>query len=108
MLSESTLRWRMFLLRCLAAEQCLSAGLQRADQWYNAASKWQPVYWMRMTGEKRYRVYVCGGPSCTPRGRDALSKALDEALWVYGLLDDVEVRVSGCQSRCDFAPNITV
>src|SRR5262245_43789457 len=58
--------------------------------------------------EKKYRVYICGGVNCTPRGRDALLRALEDELWAQQLDGDVEVRVSSCQSRCDFAPNITI
>jgi NADP-reducing hydrogenase subunit HndC len=61
-----------------------------------------------MDGEKRYRIYLCGGPNCTAGGRDALLKKLEEELWAWQLEDEVEVRVSGCQDRCDFAPNITI
>ena len=61
-----------------------------------------------MTDEKRYRIYLCGGPNCTAAGRDALLRALEDELWALGLDDKVEVRVSGCQSRCDDAPNATV
>lgn len=61
-----------------------------------------------MFEEKQYRIYMCGGPHCTARGRDALLRALDHELWVLGIDGAVEVRVSGCQSRCDDAPNATV
>jgi (2Fe-2S) ferredoxin len=61
-----------------------------------------------MDSEKRYRIYLCGGPNCTAGGRDALLKKLEEELWAWQLEDEVEVRVSGCQDRCDFASNITV
>lgn len=58
--------------------------------------------------DKRYRIYLCGGPNCTPKGRDILLRALEDALWTYQLDAVVDVRVSGCQDRCDFAPNMTV
>jgi (2Fe-2S) ferredoxin len=58
--------------------------------------------------EKRFRIYLCGGPHCTPGGRDAIARALEDALWEFGLDGDVELRVSGCQSRCELAPNLTV
>jgi (2Fe-2S) ferredoxin len=61
-----------------------------------------------MDPEKTYRVYLCGGPNCTASGRDALLETLEDELWAWQLEDEVEVRVSGCQDRCDFAPNITV
>jgi len=59
-------------------------------------------------GEKKYRIYLCGGPNCTAGGRDKLLKILEDELWAWQLEDDVELRVSGCQDRCDFAPNITI
>jgi len=61
-----------------------------------------------MDGDKKYRIYLCGGPNCTTSGRDQLLKTLEDELWAWQLENDVELRVSGCQDRCDFAPNITV
>ena len=61
-----------------------------------------------MANEKQFRIYLCGGASCTPRGRDALLRTLEDELWATQLDEVVEVRVSGCQDRCDFAPNMTV
>ena len=61
-----------------------------------------------MSEEKRYRIYLCGGPNCTASGRDQLLKTLEDELWAWQLDDEVEVRVSACQDRCDFAPNITI
>ena len=58
--------------------------------------------------EKSYRVYVCGNIHCAANGKDALLRALEAAVWTHGLGDSVEVRVSGCQNQCDFAPNIKV
>jgi (2Fe-2S) ferredoxin len=61
-----------------------------------------------MDGEKKYRIYLCGGPNCTAAGRDQLLKTLEDELWAWQLENEVELRVSGCQDRCDFAPNITI
>ncbi|HNP71976.1 MAG TPA: (2Fe-2S) ferredoxin domain-containing protein [Kouleothrix sp.] len=61
-----------------------------------------------MSDEKQYRVYVCGGSTCTPKGRDALLRALEDALWACQIDGAVDVRVSGCQDRCDYAPNLTI
>src|SRR5262245_51921472 len=74
--------------------------------WYNTAPSSEQH--RIMSDQKKYRIYLCGGPSCTPRGRDALLRALEDELWAAQLDDVVDVRVSGCQDRCDFAPNITV
>jgi NADP-reducing hydrogenase subunit HndC len=61
-----------------------------------------------MNAEKKYRIYLCGGSSCTPKGRDVLLRTLEDALWAAQLDDLVDVRVSGCQDRCDYAPNVTI
>jgi (2Fe-2S) ferredoxin len=61
-----------------------------------------------MADEKKFRIYLCGGPNCTAKGRDKLLRALEDELWAWELDADVDVRVSGCQDRCDFAPNMTV
>jgi NADH-quinone oxidoreductase subunit F len=61
-----------------------------------------------MNDEKKFRIYLCGGPNCTAKGRDKLLQALDDELWAWELDGEVDVRVSGCQDRCDFAPNLTL
>jgi NADP-reducing hydrogenase subunit HndC len=61
-----------------------------------------------MDSEKTFRIYLCGGPNCTASGRNKLLKALEDELWAWQLDNDVDLRVSGCQDRCDFAPNMTV
>lgn len=58
--------------------------------------------------EKKYRIYLCAGLHCTPSGRAALLKALEQALWEQQLGDDVEIRSSSCLNRCTFAPNMTI
>ncbi|HWQ13328.1 MAG TPA: (2Fe-2S) ferredoxin domain-containing protein [Roseiflexaceae bacterium] len=61
-----------------------------------------------MADGPQYRIYICGGPHCTASGREDLVRALEDELWALGLDEAVEVRVSGCQDRCDFGPNATV
>lgn len=61
-----------------------------------------------MFDEKKYRVYVCGNIHCRANGSEALLRLLEEQIWAAGLDADVDVRVSGCQNRCDFGPNLTV
>jgi (2Fe-2S) ferredoxin len=61
-----------------------------------------------MSDEKQYRIYVCGGPHCSAAGREALVRALEDELWAHRLDEIVEVRVSGCQSRCECGPNATL
>ena len=58
--------------------------------------------------EKRYRVYVCGNLHCRANGGERVLRALEQAVWLQRLDGEVEVRVSGCQSRCDHGPNLTV
>lgn len=58
--------------------------------------------------DKQFRIYLCGGPNCAAAGSGALLRALEDELWATGLDALVEVRVSGCQSRCEHAPNATV
>jgi NADH:ubiquinone oxidoreductase subunit E len=61
-----------------------------------------------MSSDKQFRIYLCGGPHCSAAGCRALLRVLEDELWARGLDAVVEVRVSGCQSRCDDAPNATV
>ncbi|MBC8160452.1 MAG: (2Fe-2S) ferredoxin domain-containing protein [Roseiflexaceae bacterium] len=58
--------------------------------------------------EKPYRVYVCGNLHCQANGKDHILRALEDAIWQFGLDAKVEVRVSGCQNQCDFAPNLKI
>jgi NADH:ubiquinone oxidoreductase subunit E len=61
-----------------------------------------------MSGEAEFRIYICGGVHCSAAGSSRLVRALEDQLWARGADGRVEVRVSGCQSRCDDAPNATV
>ena len=61
-----------------------------------------------MAVEKKFRMYLCGGATCTPKGRDALLSALEDELWAWELDSEVDLRVSSCQDRCDYAPNMTI
>ncbi len=58
--------------------------------------------------EKKYRIYLCAGLHCTPSGRAALLKVLEQTLWDQQLDHDVEIRSSSCLNRCAFAPNMTI
>lgn len=53
------------------------------------------------------RVYVCHGLTCVQRVRP-IWNALAIGVQAQGLADACELIVSGCQSRCDYAPNINV
>jgi len=58
--------------------------------------------------EKKYRVYVCGNIHCLANGKETILRVLEAAVWEHGLHTEVDVRVSGCQSQCDFGPNIKI
>lgn len=58
--------------------------------------------------EKRFRIYLCAGMHCTPRGRDALLRVLEDALWNSSIDTEVEIRSSSCLNRCAFGPNMTI
>lgn len=66
------------------------------------------IYTTLMNQDKQFRIYLCGGPTCTSKGRNELLRALEDALWACELEDQVDVRVSGCQDRCDYGPNMTI
>jgi (2Fe-2S) ferredoxin len=55
-----------------------------------------------------YRVHVCFGPNCTPRGSRALLPLLEEAIRKEGLSGVVEVMATTCRNRCDFGPSVNV
>lgn len=58
--------------------------------------------------EPKYRVHLCFGPNCTPRGSRALEPVLEAAIARAGLEDDVEVLITGCRDRCDYGPSMNV
>lgn len=51
------------------------------------------------------RIYLCHGPFCHG---ESLRATLEHAIQAAGLGDVCEVRASGCQSRCDDGPNMTI
>lgn len=56
----------------------------------------------------RYRVHICFGPNCSPRGSQALLPVLEEAVARAGLTDQVEIIATTCRDRCDYGPSINV
>lgn len=62
------------------------------------------------TGERRarYRIHLCFGPNCTPRGSRDLLPVLEAALRRAGIADQVEVFATSCRNRCDFGPSMNV
>jgi (2Fe-2S) ferredoxin len=55
-----------------------------------------------------YRVHICFGPNCTPRGSRALLPVLEAAIARAGLTDRVEVIAATCRDRCDYGPSMNV
>jgi len=55
-----------------------------------------------------YRVHLCFGPNCTPRGSRALLPVLEAAIAAEGISDRVEVIASTCRDRCDYGPSMNV
>jgi (2Fe-2S) ferredoxin len=58
--------------------------------------------------ERRYRVHLCFGPNCSPRGSRALLPVLEAALAREGIADRVEVLATSCRDRCDYGPSMNV
>ena len=59
--------------------------------------------------EPRYRVHICHGPNCTPRGGAArLIDALEEAVQRLGIAGDVEIIATSCRNRCELGPSVNV
>ena len=56
-----------------------------------------------------WRVHICHGPNCTPRGG---AKALIEALEVevnrLGIAEQVEIIATSCRNRCELGPSVNV
>ena len=51
------------------------------------------------------RIYLCHGPFCHG---ESLRHSLEQAIREAGLDASCEIRPSGCQSRCDDGPNLTI
>lgn len=58
--------------------------------------------------DSEYRVHLCFGPNCSPRGSRALLPVLREELERAGISGKVEVIETGCRNRCDFGPSMNV
>jgi (2Fe-2S) ferredoxin len=59
--------------------------------------------------EPRYRVHICHGPNCTPRGGAArILTALEEAVRRLGIKNDVEIIATSCRNRCELGPSVNV
>lgn len=60
------------------------------------------------TSESEYRVHICFGPNCTPRGSRDLLPILLDALLKAEISDRVEVISATCRNRCEFGPSVNV
>lgn len=58
--------------------------------------------------EANYRVHVCLGKNCSPRGSRDLLSFLERTVREAGLSDRVEVSATSCRDRCDFGPSMNV
>ena len=64
---------------------------------------------VEQTGEgERYRVHLCFGPHCTPRGGRSLLPVLEAAVARAGIADRIDVIVATCRNRCDYGPSMNV
>jgi (2Fe-2S) ferredoxin len=55
-----------------------------------------------------YRVHLCFGPNCTPRGSRGLLPVLESAIRRAGLGSRVEVIATSCRNRCEYGPSVNV
>ncbi len=55
-----------------------------------------------------YRVHLCFGPNCSPRGSRDLLPVLEAAVARAGLGDRVEIIATTCRDRCDYGPSMNV
>jgi (2Fe-2S) ferredoxin len=55
-----------------------------------------------------YRVHLCFGPNCSPRGSRALLPVLEAAVRRAGIADRVEIVATTCRDRCDYGPSMNV
>lgn len=55
-----------------------------------------------------YRVHLCFGPNCSPRGSRSLMPVLEAAVARAGLGDRVELIATTCRDRCDYGPSMNV
>jgi NADH-quinone oxidoreductase subunit F/NADP-reducing hydrogenase subunit HndC len=59
--------------------------------------------------ETGYRVHICHGPKCTPRGGARwLVRALETEVKRLGIEDRVEILVTSCRNRCELGPSVNV
>lgn len=57
---------------------------------------------------KPFRVHVCLGPNCTPKGSPKILQQIQELVWKSGLQEKVEVLGTSCRDRCEYGPSVNV
>jgi len=60
------------------------------------------------TGDTGYRVHVCFGANCTPRGSRTVLTSLIAAVHEAGLSGRVEILATSCRDRCEYGPSVNV
>lgn len=59
--------------------------------------------------ESGWRVHICHGPNCTPRGgARALIERLEQEVRRLGIEDCVEILATSCRNRCELGPSVNV
>ncbi len=58
--------------------------------------------------QKKCSILVCSKSDCRKRGGEEIAIALEEQLQELGLGDRVQIKKTGCMSRCKQAPNVVV
>ncbi len=58
--------------------------------------------------EPRYRVHICHGPNCTPRGSRSLVGELERLLAEVGISGEIEIIATSCRNRCEIGPSVNV
>lgn len=58
--------------------------------------------------QKKCSILVCHKSDCRKRGGEEIAIALEEQLQELGLGDRVQIKKTGCMSRCKQAPNLVV
>lgn len=58
--------------------------------------------------KKKCSILVCQKSDCRKRGGEEIAIALEEQLEEFGLSDQVQIKKTGCMSRCKHAPNVVV
>jgi (2Fe-2S) ferredoxin len=56
----------------------------------------------------KYRVYLCSGPNCGPKGAGALLDFLSHEVERHQLESQVSVAATGCQAHCESGPTMVV